>query len=54
METTLFVPSKLTFTEYSRSLNFPLWILWPAITKQVERVVSLKVQHPPVASNLNI
>ena len=36
MESTLFVPSKLTFSEYLRCLKFPLWILWPAITKEVE------------------
>ena len=37
VESTLFVPAKLTFSEYLRCLNFPLWILWPAITKQVEK-----------------
>ena len=35
MELTLFVPAKLTFSEYLRCLNFPLWTLWPAKTKQV-------------------
>ena len=35
MDSKLFVPAKLTFSEYLRCLNFPLWILWPAKTKQV-------------------
>ena len=36
MDSELFVPAKLTFLEYLKCLNFPLWILWPEITKQVE------------------
>ena len=36
METTLLVSSKLTFSEYLRCLNFPLWTFWPAKTKQVK------------------
>ena len=35
MESKLFVPSKLTFSEDLRCLNFPLWILWLGKTKQV-------------------
>ena len=35
MDSKLFVPEKLTFSEYLRCLNFPLWILWPAKTKQI-------------------
>ena len=35
MEWTLFVHAKLTFSEYLRCLNFLLWTLWPAKTKQV-------------------
>ena len=35
MDSELFVPTKLTFSEYSRCLNFLLQILWPAKTKQV-------------------
>ena len=36
MDSTLFVPAKLTFSEYLRCLNFPLWTFWPAKTKQVK------------------
>ena len=35
IDSKLFVPAKLAFSEYLRCLNFPLWILWPAKTKQV-------------------
>ena len=35
MESTLFVPENLSFSEYLRCLNFPLWTFWPAKTKQV-------------------
>ena len=34
MGSTLFVPTKLTFSEYLRCLNFPLWTFWLAKTKQ--------------------
>ena len=37
MEMILLVSSKLTFSEYLWCLNFLLWILWPAITKQAEK-----------------
>ena len=36
MESTLFVPENLSFSEYLRCLNFPLWKFWPAKTKQVK------------------
>ena len=36
MESTLFVPTKLTFSEYLRCLNFLLLTLWPAKTEQVQ------------------
>ena len=32
----LFVPENLSFSEYLRCLNFPLWTFWPAKTKQVK------------------
>ena len=35
MDSKLFVPVKLTFSEYLRYLNFPLLTFWPAKTKQV-------------------
>ena len=62
MESTLFVPSKLTFSEYLRCLNFLLWILWPAITKQVEEsdlfwdtapTSSAKFKHLKFSENVN-
>ena len=53
MESTLFAGAKLTFSEYLRCLNFPLWILWPAITKQLKES-SFEILHPPVAPNSNI
>ena len=31
-----YVTLKLTFSGHLRCLNFPLWILWPAKTKQVQ------------------
>ena len=34
IESTLFVPENLSFSEYLRCLNFPLWTFWPAKTKQ--------------------
>ena len=34
MNSKLFVPAKLTFSEYLRCLNFPLWTFWPAKTKK--------------------
>ena len=37
MESTLFVPENLSFSEYLRCLNFPLWTFWPAKTKQVKK-----------------
>ena len=36
MESTLFVPSKLTFSQYLRCFNFPLWILLLTKTKQIQ------------------
>ena len=36
MESTLFVPENLSFSENLRCLNFPLWAFWPAKTKQVK------------------
>ena len=36
IESILFVPENLTFSEYLRCLNFPLWTFWPAKTKQVK------------------
>ena len=35
IESTLFVSTNLSFSKYLRCLKFPLWILWPAKTKQV-------------------
>ena len=37
MEMISLVSSKMTFSEYLWRLNFPLWILWPTITKQSEK-----------------
>ena len=36
MESTLFFPAKMTFSEYLRCLNFPLGTFWPTKTKQVK------------------
>ena len=36
MDSKLFVPAKLTFSEYLRCLNFPLCILLPVKTKKCE------------------
>ena len=36
IESTLFVPENLSFSENLRCLNFPLWTFWPAKTKQVK------------------
>ena len=60
MKLTSFVPSKLTFSEYLRCLNFPLWILWPAIAKQVKEsdlstapTSSGKFKHLRFSENVN-
>ena len=61
MESTLCVPSKLTFSDYLRCLNFPLWIIWPAIAKQVEESLfwdtaptsSTKFKHLKFSENVN-
>ena len=36
IESILFVPENLSFSENLRCLNFPLWTFWPAKTKQVK------------------
>ena len=57
MEKTLFVLSKLTFTVCSRCLNFPLWILWPAISWEewslLRYTSSAKSKHLKYSENVN-
>ena len=62
MDSKLFFPAKLKFSEYSRCLNFQLWILWPAKTKQVQEsnlfcdtapTKSCKLKHLKFSENVN-
>ena len=62
MESALFVPAKLTFSEYLRCLNFPLWTFWTAKTKQVKEsnlfwdkahTRSGKFKHLKFSENIN-
>ena len=62
MESTLFVPENLSFSEYLRCLNFPLQTFWPPKTKQVKEsnlfwdkapIKSGKFKHLKFSENVN-
>ena len=55
METTLFVSSKLTFSNYLLCLNFPLWNKANKLKRAISfEVISYEIPHIPVAPNSSI
>ena len=63
MGSTLVLSAKLIFSEYLRCLNFPLWILWPAITKEADEsnlfwdtapTSCAKFKHLKFSENVNV
>ena len=54
MESTLFVPENLSFSEYLRCLNFRYGHFGQQKQNKLRRVISFEIRHPPGAADSNI